>query len=92
MLDEILKENGCKGSDERSEKMSEAKNDIIEQNYQLKTDWLLHCVLVHNTQRNDASIIPGVIQNNPVSTDTKVLVKSRIDQNESNNTKNNKKG
>lgn len=91
MLDEILKGNKFKGNGERSEETSEAKNKIIEQNYQLKTDWLLHCVLVHNTQRNDASIIPGVIQNNPVSTDTKVLVKSRIDQNESNNTKNNKK-
>lgn len=32
------------------------------------------CLITHNTQRNDASIIPGVIQNNSLALDTELLV------------------
>lgn len=37
----------------------------------------IHMVLA--TQRNDASIIPGVIQNNPLNVGTKLRVKRRAD-------------
>lgn len=96
MLDELLKENGCKGSDERSEETSEndgnGENIMINSAIQSKQDWLsMYSVLTHNTQRNDASIIPGVIQNNPLGVDTQVLVKSETNQNELNNNKNDEK-
>lgn len=37
----------------------------------------MHCVIC--TQRNDASIIPGVIQNNPLSIDTKLRIRRKIE-------------
>lgn len=39
---------------------------------------LKYCILTHNTQRNDASIIPGVIQNNPLALNTKLVAKRKI--------------
>ena len=51
----------------------------------------MYSVLTHNTQRNDASIIPGVIQNNPLEVGTQVLVKSKVSQSELNNNKNDEK-
>ena len=42
-------------------------------------EWMAeNCMLTYNTQRNDASIIPGVIQSNPLSIKTLVRIKRRI--------------
>lgn len=92
IMNEVLKENGCKGNSERSEETSKSsensENIMINRTIQFKQDNLaVYSVLVHNTQRNDASIIPGVIQNNPLEVGTQVLVKSKINQNDLNNTK-----
>lgn len=35
-------------------------------------------ILTHNTQRNDASIIPGVIQNNPLDVNTKIRIRRKV--------------
>ena len=35
-------------------------------------------ILTHNTQRNDSSVIPGIIQNNSLSLDTKLKIKREI--------------
>lgn len=34
----------------------------------------IHCILA--TQRNDSGVIPGIIQNNPLWTETKILTKN----------------
>ena len=36
-------------------------------------------ITTYNTQRNDASIIPGVIQNNPLALDTKLPIRRKVD-------------
>lgn len=42
-------------------------------------EWLKkNCAISYNTQRNDASIIPGVIQNNSLSLDTKLRIRREV--------------
>lgn len=49
---------------------------IIQSITQLGRSAGIHMILA--TQRNDAKLIPGVIQNNPVSLDTRIRIKRRV--------------
>lgn len=71
---ELTQKSGLKTADGKAE--DAAKDEIIsniQSITQLGRSSGIHCILC--TQRNDASVIPGIIQNNPLSLDTLVEVK-----------------
>ena len=43
-----------------------------------KTSYPYDSILTHNTQRNDASVIPGIIQNNSLDINTKLRIRRKI--------------
>lgn len=71
---ELTQKGGIKTAEGKAE---DALKDEIISNIQSITQLGrssgIHCILC--TQRNDASVIPGIIQNNPLSLDTLVEVK-----------------
>ena len=71
---ELTQKGGVKTEEGRRE---DALKDEIISNIQSLTQLGrsagIHCILC--TQRNDATVIPGIIQNNPLSLDTLVEVK-----------------
>lgn len=71
---ELTQKGGLKTTEGKAE---DALKDEIISNIQSITQLGrssgIHCILC--TQRNDASVIPGIIQNNPLSLDTLVEVK-----------------
>lgn len=76
---ELLTPNG--GRSEAAKEEDEMKNEcvmLIQSITQLGRSSGIHMLLA--TQRNDAKIIPGVIQNNPLSLDTKIRVSRRVKQ------------
>jgi DNA segregation ATPase FtsK/SpoIIIE and related proteins len=73
---ELTQKSGLKTADGKAE--DAAKDEIIsniQSITQLGRNSGIHCILC--TQRNDASVIPGIIQNNPLSLDTLVEVKEK---------------
>lgn len=77
VVDEIAELTGKSGIKTTEGKAEDALKDEILSNIQSITQLGrsagIHCILC--TQRNDATILPGVIQNNPLSIDTMVEVK-----------------
>lgn len=77
IIDEIAELTGKGGLKTTAGKEEDALKDEILSNIQSITQLGrsagIHCVLC--TQRNDSSIISGVIQNNPLSIDTLIEVK-----------------
>lgn len=77
VVDEIAELTGKSGIKTTEGKAEDALKDEILSNIQSITQLGrsagIHCILC--TQRNDATILPGVIQNNPLSIDTLVEVK-----------------
>lgn len=77
VVDEIAELTGKSGIKTTEEKAIDALKDEIIANIQSITQLGrssgIHCILC--TQRNDASVIPGIIQNNPLSLDTFVEIK-----------------
>ena len=77
VVDEIAELTGKSGIKTTEGKAEDALKDGILSNIQSITQLGrsagIHCILC--TQRNDATILPGVIQNNPLSIDTMVEVK-----------------
>jgi DNA segregation ATPase FtsK/SpoIIIE-like protein len=77
VVDEIAELTGKSGIKTTEGKAEDALKDEILSNIQSITQLGrsagIHCILC--TQRNDANIISGVIQNNPLSIDTLVEVK-----------------
>ena len=80
VVDEIAELTGKSGIKTTEGKAEDALKDEILSNIQSITQLGrsagIHCILC--TQRNDATILPGVIQNNPLSIDTMVEVKGSI--------------
>ena len=78
VCDEIAELTGKSGIKTAEGKEEDALKDEIISNIQSITQLGrssgVHCILC--TQRNDSAILPGVIQNNPLSLDTLVEVKS----------------
>lgn len=71
---ELTQKSGIKTTEGKNE--DALKDEIIshiQSITQLGRSSGIHCILC--TQRNDASVIPGIIQNNPLSIDTLVEVK-----------------
>ena len=71
---ELTQKSGIKTAEGKAEDQS--KDEIIsniQSLTQLGRSAGLHCILC--TQRNDATVIPGIIQNNPLSLDTLVEVR-----------------
>lgn len=79
VVDEIAELTGKSGIKTTEGKAEDALKDEILSNIQSITQLGrsagIHCILC--TQRNDANIISGVIQNNPLSLDTLVEVKPK---------------
>lgn len=79
VVDEIAELTGKSGIKTTEGKAEDALKDEILSNIQSITQLGrsagIHCILC--TQRNDANIISGVIQNNPLSLDTQVEVKPK---------------
>lgn len=74
---ELLEPGGVKTTEGKEEDALKAEIvGLMKSITQLGRSSGIHMVLA--TQRNDASIIPGVIQNNPVSVDTKIRVLRKI--------------
>ena len=77
VVDEIAELTGKSGIKSAEGKREDALKDEIISNIQSITQLGrssgIHCILC--TQRNDATVIPGIIQNNPLSLDTLVEVK-----------------
>lgn len=77
VVDEIAELTQKSGIKTNEGKMEDSLKDEIISNIQSITQLGrsagIHCILC--TQRNDASVIPGIIQNNPLSLDTLVEVK-----------------
>ena len=77
VCDEIAELTGKSGIKTAEGKAEDALRDEIISNIQSITQLGrsagIHAILC--TQRNDASVIPGIIQNNPLSLDTLVEVK-----------------
>ena len=77
IVDEIAELTGKSGIKTTEGKREDALKDEILSNIQSITQLGrssgIHCALC--TQRNDATVIPGIIQNNPLSLDTLVEVK-----------------
>lgn len=70
---ELLEPSGGKTEEEKEEDAMRGEIlSLIKRFTQLGRSAGIHCVLA--TQRNDTSIIPGVIQNNPLEKDTLVKV------------------
>ena len=74
---ELTQKGGIKTTEGKAE---DALKDEIISNIQSITQLGrssgIHCILC--TQRNDASVIPGIIQNNPLALDTMVAVKMTV--------------
>ena len=74
---ELTQKGGIKTTEGKAE---DALKDEIISNIQSITQLGrssgIHCILC--TQRNDASVIPGIIQNNPLALDTMVEVKMTV--------------
>jgi DNA segregation ATPase FtsK/SpoIIIE-like protein len=71
---ELTQKSGIKTAEGKAEDQS--KDEIIsniQSLTQLGRSAGLHCILC--TQRNDVTVIPGIIQNNPLSLDTLVEVR-----------------
>ena len=71
---ELTQKSGIKTTEGKNE--DALKDEIIshiQSITQLGRSSGVHCILC--TQRNDAAVIPGIIQNNPLSIDTLVEVK-----------------
>ena len=71
---ELTQKSGLKTTEGKNE--DALKDEIIshiQSITQLGRSSGIHCILC--TQRNDAAVIPGIIQNNPLSIDTLVEVK-----------------
>ena len=75
---------------EREDNDSTCSDCVGQLRYLKPTKHLFDFVITHNTQRNDASIIPGVIQNNPLGTNTTLPV-LRNDGNDGNDDNNGNK-
>lgn len=74
---ELLEPSGVKTTEGKEEDaMKQEIVMLIKSVTQLGRSAGIHMALA--TQRNDASIIPGVIQNNPLNLDTKIKVKRKI--------------
>lgn len=77
VCDEIAELTGKSGIKTTEGKAEDALKDEIISNIQSITQLGrsagIHCILC--TQRNDATVLPGIIQNNPLSIDTLVEVK-----------------
>ena len=80
VVDEIAELTGKSGIKTTEGKAEDALKDEILSNIQSITQLGrsagIHCILC--TQRNDATILPGVIQNNPLSLDTLVEVQDPL--------------
>lgn len=78
VCDEIAELTGKSGIKTTEGKQEDALKDEIISNIQSITQLGrsagIHCILC--TQRNDAAVLPGIIQNNPISIDTLVEVKN----------------
>ena len=71
---ELLLKNGVKTeSGKEEDALKDEIISIIQSLTQLGRSAGVHCILC--TQRNDTSIIPGVIQNNSLGLNTKVVIK-----------------
>ena len=74
---ELTQKGGIKTAEGKAE--DQAKDEIIsniQSITQLGRSSGIHCIIC--TQRNDAKVIPGIIQNNPLSLDTLVEVKPTL--------------
>lgn len=71
---ELTQKGGVKTADGKAEDaLKEEIISLIQSMTQLGRSSGIHLILC--TQRNDASVIPGIIQNNPLSLDTWVEIK-----------------
>ena len=74
---ELLEPSGVKTTEGKEEDaLKQEITGLMKSITQLGRSSGIHMVVC--TQRNDASIIPGVIQNNPLSVDTKLKIRRRI--------------
>lgn len=74
---ELLQPTGTKNeAGKQEDALKQEISMIIQSITQLGRSAGVHCVLC--TQRNDANLISGIIQNNSLFIDTKVLVKRKI--------------
>ena len=74
---ELLEAGGVKTTEGKEEDALKAEIvGLMKSITQLGRSSGIHMVLA--TQRNDASIIPGVIQNNPLSVDTQIRIMRHI--------------
>lgn len=74
---ELLQPTGTKNeAGKQEDALKQEISMIIQSITQLGRSAGVHCVLC--TQRNDANLISGIIQNNSLFIDTKVLVKRKV--------------
>ena len=75
---ELLEPGGVKTTEGKEEDQMKAEIvGLMKSITQLGRSSGIHMVLA--TQRNDASIIPGVIQNNPLATTTRLRIMRRVE-------------
>ena len=75
---ELIEPSGVKTTEGKEEDaLKQEIVGLVKSITQLGRSSGMHCVLA--TQRNDASIIPGVIQNNPLSIDTRLRIRRKVD-------------
>lgn len=72
-----VKSGGASPEQKAEDEMRAEIMYIIQSITQLGRSAGIHMALV--TQRNDAKILPGVIQNNPLATDTKIRVLRKVE-------------
>lgn len=74
---ELLEPSGVKSTEGKEEDaLKQEMVGLIKSITQLGRSSGIHMVLA--TQRNDASIIPGVIQNNPLGVNTKLRIRRKV--------------